>query len=448
MRMNTKRILAALLSLVMLLALAPAGWADEDDNQKKTISDILKASNTVNINLTPGTDQKFNQEIVKAGVQADLYLLAKAKPVKGYDTYEYEKLAGSLSAFQTALDDALKTDPINKPEEIEDQAAREDNMLKKFTPLAYDIAEVVLADGFNAIQPQSFPAAVNASSITASQLEAGLYLLVLRGSNLTNKHLMLPEDAKPEDQEDYGYVTSTKEKLSDYGPGGTQTATEHIATRAFSDKYEFLFEPQLITVPTRVNDQTPPELQYNTAFGEWSNTLNINIKAAKEDRKGKIKVKKTLSDYLDLSKDETFEPAMFTFEVVATETNVRSSKVLYRKQVSINIDGPDTVGKTEVLKDLPAGSYAWVTEIYQGAHYQVNTSANTGPIEVKADKIEVVNGKTTLTEQPDATATFDNKNNDTHRGGHGIENIFTYNGTNWTDKWTTEPGTAEDGGAV
>ena len=156
----------------------------------------------------------------------------------------------------------------------------------------------------------------------------------------------------------------------------------------------------------------------------------------------------TVSDYLDLSKDETFEPAMFTFEVVATETNVRSSKVLYRKQVSINIDGPDTVGKTEVLKDLPAGSYAWVTEIYQGAHYQVNTSANTGPIEVKADKIEVVNGKTTLTEQPDATATFDNKNNDTHRGGHGIENIFTYNGTNWTDKWTTEPGTAEDGGAV
>ena len=140
MRMNTKRILAALLSLVMLLALAPAGWADEDNNQEKTISDILKVSNTVNINLTPGTDQKFNQEIVKAEVQADLYLIAKAKPVKGYDTYEYEKLPTALEAFQTALDDALKTDPINKPEEIEDQAAREDNMLKKFTPLAYAIA--------------------------------------------------------------------------------------------------------------------------------------------------------------------------------------------------------------------------------------------------------------------------------------------------------------------
>ena len=444
MRMNTKRILAALLSLVMLLALAPAGWADEDNNQEKTISDILKVSNTVNINLTPGTDQKFNQEIVKAGVQADLYLIAAAKPVKGYDTYEYEKLPTALGAFQTALDDALKTDPINKPEEIEDQAAREDNMLKKFTPLAYDIAEVVLADGFNAIQPQSFPAAVNASSITASPLRAGLYLLVLRGSNLTNKHLMLPEDAEKDDQEDYGYVTTTKKKLSEHDTLGAEEK-DHIATRAFSDKYEFIFEPQLISVPTRVDKKV---LQYNTAFGEWSDTLNINIKAAKEDRKGKIKVKKTLSDYLDLSKDETFEPAMFTFEVVATETNVRSSKVLYRKQVSINIDGPDTVGKTEVLKDLPAGSYAWVTEIYQGAHYQVNTSANTGPIEVKADKIEVVNGKTTLTEQPDATATFDNKNNDTHRGGHGIENIFTYNGTNWTDKWTTEPGTAEDGGAV
>ena len=272
-------------------------------------------------------------------------------------------------------------------------------------------------------------------------MDAGLYLLVLRGSNLTEKQLTIKIDGE---DEEFGYVTRTKEKSSDKDEAG-KSGTEHIATRAFSDKYEYLFEPQLITVPTRTDTDG---LQYNTAFGEWSNVLNVNIKATQDDRKGKIKVKKTVSDYLDLNKDETFEPAMFTFEVIATETTDKTSKVLYRKQVSINIDGPDTVGKTEVLKDLPAGSYAWVTEIYPGAHYQVNAATNTGPIEVKADKIEVVNGKTTVTEQPDATATFDNKNNDIHRGGHGIENIFTYNGSNWTDEWTTEPGTAKNGGAV
>lgn len=453
MRMKTQRILAALLSLVLLLALAPAGWADSEE---ATIP--LKDLKVV-INLTPGTDAEFNAEIVKASVQADLYLITKAKPVEGYDTYEYEKLPTALSKLgdkdlQKALDDALKTNPSDPTEmenEIATQPKREASMLDRFTSLAYDMAEVVLADNFSAVTPKSFPAAAGASTIEAGGLDAGLYLLVFRGSNLTDKHLMLPADAKPEDQEDYGYVTSTEKKLSDYGPDGTQTKIKHIATRAFSDKYEFLFEPQLITVPTRVDEETRTVLQYNTAFGVWSDELKLNIKAAKEDRNGKIKVKKTLSEYVDLSKDETFEPAMFTFEVVATKTNQRDSDVLYRKQVSINIEGPDDIGKTEVLKDLPAGSWAWVTEIYEGAHYQVSTQKNTGPIEVKADKVVVVNNKTTIEEQSAETITaeFDNTSNNTHRGGHGIENVFTYNGTKWA--LTTEPASAkseENGGTA
>ena len=36
MRMNTQRILAALLSLVLLLALAPAGWADGEESGGET----------------------------------------------------------------------------------------------------------------------------------------------------------------------------------------------------------------------------------------------------------------------------------------------------------------------------------------------------------------------------------------------------------------------------
>ncbi|MBO5639617.1 MAG: hypothetical protein J5916_06875 [Oscillospiraceae bacterium] len=462
MRMKTQRILAALLSLVLLLALAPAGWAEGGDGEGGAIPEFLKTPNTVVINLTPGTDEEFNKEIVNASVQADLYLITEATPVKGYDTYEYKKLEGDFASFQTALDDALETNPSDPDEmasEIATQPLREASMLDRFTSLAYDIAEVVLADDFSAVTPISFKAEKGASTFAAGGLKAGLYLLVLRGSNLTDKHLMLPEDAeKEEDKEDYGYVTETEKKLSDYGPDGTVTKIKHIATRAFSDKYEFLFEPQLITVPTRVDEKTQTVLQYNTAYGVWSNELDLNIKAAKEDRKGKIKVKKTLSDYLDLSKDETFEPAMFTFDVVATKTDKRDSEELYRKQVSINIEGPDNVGKIEVLKDLPVGSYAWVTETYQGAHYQVNMQKNTGPFEVKADKLVVSEkGVTAIEEQPaaDITAEFDNVNNDTHRGGHGIENVFTYDGKTWSNNgetgpkgWTTEPADAEKGGAV
>ena len=230
MRMKTQRILAALLSLVLLLALAPAGWAEQSGDTgsqgEETIPDFLKNKNTVIINLTPGTDPKFNDDIVEAGVQADLYLIAAAKPVKGYDTYEYEKLTGEFAAFQTALDDALATDPENKFDEIKDQAARKETMLKKFTPLAYDFAEIILNGNYTA--SKSVPAAKEESTITVEGLDAGLYLLVLRGSNLTDKHLMLPKDAEEKDQEDYGYVTSTEKKLSDHGPDGTQTKTKHI----------------------------------------------------------------------------------------------------------------------------------------------------------------------------------------------------------------------------
>ena len=437
MRMRTQRILAALLSLMLLLALAPAGWADGETDE---IPEFLSRRNTVIINLTPSTDEDFNNDIITAGVQADLYLLTEAEPVKGYDTYKYKNLAGDLSVLQTELDTALKIDPSEYPEQIKDPAFRMSKMLESFTPLAYKFADRVLADDFEAVEPQSFVAGDKPNTITAENLKAGLYLLVLRGSNLTDKHLTLTVDGI---EEEYGYVTSTKKQLSPNDTKGKE-GEAHIATRAFSEKYEYLFEPQLITVPTRTDNGN---LQYNTAFGDWDNIIKVNIKAARDERPGKIKIKKTLSDYLDLGKDETFEPAIFTFDIIARKTKDATSETVYRRQVSMNFDGPDTTGKTEVLKDIPAGSWVWITEIYAGAHY-TGSSSSEYPIEVKADEITVVNGKTAIKEQSGNTAVFDNKNNDTHRGGHGIENVFTHDGRTWSNGWTTEPANAANGGAV
>ena len=140
MRREKQRILAALLSLVLLLALAPAGWAANVN---------LDAKNRITVDLAPDKTEEYKNDIASAGVQADLYLVAKAKAVDDYDTYEYEKLPASLSSLQAQLNEALQTDPVNKPEEIEDQMARQDTMLKKFTALAYDMAGIILADGFS-----------------------------------------------------------------------------------------------------------------------------------------------------------------------------------------------------------------------------------------------------------------------------------------------------------
>ena len=80
MRMKTQRILAALLSLVLLLALAPAGWAVD-----------VTTPNTVNINLVPtdkakAEDQTFANEIKNAKVKAELYRIAPAVADPMYDT--------------------------------------------------------------------------------------------------------------------------------------------------------------------------------------------------------------------------------------------------------------------------------------------------------------------------------------------------------------------------
>ena len=435
MRREKQRILAALLSLVLLLALAPAGWAANVN---------LDAKNRITVDLAPDKTEEYKNDIASAGVQADLYLVAKAKAVDDFDTYEYEDLPESLSSLQAQLNEALQTDPVNKPEEIEDQMARQDTMLKKFTALAYDMAGIILADGFSDSSIRVITGNAVGSTVTIGELDAGLYLLVLRGSNLTNKKLTLKVE---NEDEEYGYVTATKKQLSANDENGKEEK-EHLATRAFSDRYEYLFEPQLISVPTKIDSETGMQ-QYNTAFGDWSYDITVNVKAAQEARLGKLKLYKTLSSYLDLSKDPGYsEPATVSFDIIGRKTNNAAEGITYRRQVTMNFDGPDSVGKMELLKDIPAGTWVWVDEVYQGAHYRGSSQSNM-PVEIKADRIDVVNSVTAVTSQA-SEAKFDNTNNNIHRGGHGIENVFTYDGNTWTGEggWTTDPAAAKGGNPV
>ena len=72
MRRRTRQTLAALLNLVLLLCLAPVSFAAD-------AIDLTKP-NTVKINLVKGIPE-FEGDIETALIQADFYLLAKAKPV-------------------------------------------------------------------------------------------------------------------------------------------------------------------------------------------------------------------------------------------------------------------------------------------------------------------------------------------------------------------------------
>lgn len=399
MRTNSRRILALFISLVLLLCIAPASFAEGLD---------LETANTVKINLVPSdASEDFASDIRTAKVQADLYLLAEAEADEdGFDTYHYVKLTEPFSALQKELDTALVADE-KKPND-------QDTVYKAFAPLAQKFADIVLDAKYTG-KPAVDPVAQSGENTTiqVNGLKAGLYLLILHGSDL--------QKTGTED----GYVTVMPKK-----DNAEKEKTEDItATRAKSADYEYFFEPQLLTLPTKVDEKG--NQQYNTAYGEWTHTLEITVKAERESRTGKLIITKSLNSLLDLSKDGTYvEPATFTFDVIARETEETSSKVLFRRQVTINFTATGT--QSETIEGIPIGSYVWVEEMYQGSHYKgsaVDPTADQYPVQMVAAE-----GSSSA----EVTVEFANTDTTIHRGGHGIENVFTYGDNGWV--WSSDPG--------
>lgn len=415
MRMKTQRILAALLSLVLLLALAPAGWADGEggsgleggstggNTTQPAAGVVLDNNNTVTIKLVP-TDKKdtdFETEIKKAKVEADLYFIASAVADPMYDTYSYSYTDSSFATLKSSIDTALVADPDNQNDR--------NTMLKKFSPIAQDAAELVQKQS---IDPITVQAAGELTEISVRGLDAGMYLLILRGSDL-NK-----------DTSDSGYFATTTKKGSnayndfEENTDGSKDVTITV-TRAVSDNYEFLFEPQLITLPTKMdgNDQS-----YNTAYGVWSKDLSITAKPEMKPRYGKLKIIKTLDNYIDLSKNQINEPSLFVFEITAvkpSETEGGEDTVVFQDDRGIEFTA--TGEESIVVDHIPAGSIVTVKEIYSGASYTADSPLTVSGIEITAeqdlDKI--------------AKAEFENYFNG-RNGGHGIINEIGYNGTNWS----------------
>lgn len=442
MRMNTQRILAALLSLVLLLALAPAGWADGEETgggetggetgggvdasiltapMPATGVNLNPGANTVNINLVPKDKEgtKFESDIVKANLVADLYLVAAAVKDENYDTYHYEFVGNApvVIADANIFQDSLADDP--DPE----KQNKQETMLRTFSPLAQAFAKSIFT--YEGIDAEKFPtktAAATGTTIKVEGLDPGLYMLVLHGSDLKQKS----------ENEDECYVTTMKKagggQYNEYG----STDADIVATRAYSDAYEFLFEPQMISLPTRVDDEGTQ--QYNTAYGtKWSNVLNIVAKPDWKPRNGELKITKTLNKYLDESKANDYsEPATFVFDVIGRKTADENSEIIYRRQIAMSFKNQET--QTEVLDDIRIGTFIWVEEIYKGAHYG-GSSNTTFPIEIKAKSTTDTNEGDSVSAETVAEAVFTNNDDETHRGGHGIENRFEFDKETGTWQW-------------
>ena len=392
MRMKSRRTLAVLLSMILLLALAPSGFAVD-----------LKAPNTLTVNLAPA-DSGFAEDLATASIQADLYLLAPATAAGTDDSYTYavpkagEK--GYPSPFQTQLEE-LMTKLADDPD-LEKQNNK-DKVYSTFEPLAQAFAGIVLDShpGHPEIPvTRSELAVAENTTITVENLEAGLYLLIIRGAGLTTK----------DDDPETGYVVRTEQAT---GGEGTETQTQTVyATRVATDDYEYLYRPQLLTVPTKVSEENVQ--QYNTAYGNWVNSLTIYAKPTRVANNGDLKIIKNVNN-------PGPDPVDFVFEVTwKDKSNNDVTKV-----VTLSFQG-ETRKEYTLVNTVPIGTEVTVTEVHSGIGY----TAVTGPQTVIIQAPAVAPAGS----EPAAVPNVVEFSND-HTGpggGHGILNRFTADGSSFS----------------
>lgn len=357
----------------------------------------------------PLKEEKFGDELKEAKVMVDVYYVAEAVPTPGYDTYSYAFTDGYKE-----LTDKMKKDPKAEDWRVLAQDAARlalENDLEKF------VAHVPLFDE------------VKAPKIT--MMKPGLYLVIARGGDLTE-----PED----------YVTEIEQ----------EDGTKIIATIANSIRYQYTFEPQLISLPMRGNDDTisddgtlhvteEEDREYNTADTDrWVYDLTMNLKPQQLPRFGDLRIIKTLESHevLDapgitppaeeggedtrLPEGEHFEalkdPATFVFKITVTRMDASGNEEdlsKYNKVESITFTA--TGEESVLIKNLPADATVKVEEVYSGSSYE-NTISPDGPVTIVADDV--------------VEANFSNRYDWHRRNGYGIKNQFTYQtGEGGTPGW-------------
>ena len=384
MRMKSRRTLAILLSMVLLLALAPSGFAVDLDPGK----------NSVTVECVP-KDSDFAEDLATATIQVDLYLLAPAKPYESenVDSYTYE-VPGKDDAFYDLV--KTLTDELNGTDTPPEAPPAENDVFNHFEHYAQDFAKIVLDSSYTP-DPDRYKTATAVAGktfINVSNLDAGLYLLIIRGADLTEK--------ADSEHPDKVYVKRTGQ-TSNSENAETNTI---LTTRVLTDDYEYLFRPQLFTLPTKLDDNVQ---QYNTAFGTWNSQLSIYAKPTRESRLGDLKIIKNLNNAGPDRVDFVFE--------VSWE---KRDGTTFNKYISISFEGESR--KEYVLeKAIPIGTSVTVNEVYTGLGYTLTAKSPSEPVEIVVPSAD---GSVQI-----ATVEFTNDHGGPG-GGHGVVNRFTAIGNN------------------
>ena len=318
MKNQHKRSLAALLLAVSILFTLPI-WAP---GSARALDETVKCT------LTVGSGRDAGDDIENANVVIDLYKVASAETVEGYDTYDYTLLEG-YEALAPALE-AARTVP-------EDQVGQENtaNNAEAWLALANQAAGIAL----DAQNPDKTTVPMGQK---VEGLEWGLYLGVAHGENLTKEQYIKSQEGQ-------------------------------VTTIAQSPEIEYSFTPYLVSLPSKES--------LNTSSGDWMYDVVGTLKAEQEDRFGDLEIVKNLESYSPAA------GAAFVFQVEAVKGEGTEAEVVYSNVVSMIFTAAGQ--QSVLLTEIPAGASVTVTEVYSGSAYEAVSDTEQTATIVAADTVSV-----------------------------------------------------------
>ena len=358
---------AILLAAVLMVLSVPLGLRS---------AHAIDLNQNCSLTVNPG-NAMLAEDLAKANVVIDLYRVADAAPVAGYDTYDW------------AMTEPFSSITIDKNIDSEGW--------KTAAQQAADIVLGTAPDGETEWDPSAATDAIDASLKPTRKnagekiegLDAGLYLIIAHGR----------------DTDDYASIG--------YDENGAASGTVTIANST-ACRYEF--KPELVSLPTKdaVKNDDGNDVINTANPGDWIYDVTVTLKPSQIDRVGNLKITKNLIDYAQREKEVGNEriikdPATFIFEVTAYKIEEDGSRTdILHDYVSIVFDSYGS--KSVLIKDLPVDSYVVVKEAYSGRVYSTDTDLEE---------------RTILADQ-DVDVEFDNEYEDREPGGGSVTNRFSY----------------------
>lgn len=380
-----------LAAVLVFLSLPLAGKASE----------VINLDTKCSLTVFPGKQELWN-DMGGASLQIDLYRVADAIPVSGYDTYDWKNTQPFASVTiprdfenanwkKAAQDAAAIVLGVPRPNETEWDPSNQVSKVKESGVYVQNQGDVVV--GHLVSDPEN----VSDLRATFANLDPGLYLILAHGSNVENYAAV----AESEDTESSG----------------------DIVTVANSRGNRYTFFPELVSIPTKAKNEDGVQNTANRS--PWLYDSSVFLKPAQTPRAGSLRIYKELETYNQREKTNeegvtrrVLDPATFIFDVKVYDSkadyDAGNATPVYHDKVSIVFDAYGE--KSVLIGNLPVDSYAVVTEEYSGGIYTTDT--------VK---------ETTIEANEEMPVNFKNDYDDRHGGGGSVTNKFGY-GTK--DGWT------------